>query len=117
MKCCWNACLLLGTILPLVLHFWPLAWWGTGTLVVLRIIPALSAQLLLCRVGKHTAIKVVPMLITGALAGWIGYLYFMPPCTRSAAEVWMLFWEYFSPFVGCVTVYALVKLKEKYRNS
>jgi len=108
----WNTWLLIGTIIPLVLHFWPFVWWGSTTLVVLRIIPALCAQALLCRVGKHTRIKVIPLLITGALVLWISYLYFMPP-RWSYATFWMLFWDYISPFVGCVIVYGIFKLREK----
>lgn len=112
-----NAWLLLGTIVPLVLHFWPFAWWGDVTLVVLRIIPALSAQVLLCRIGKHTMIKVIPLIITGALILWICYLYFTPPHAPYAAVFGMLFWDYMSPFVSCVIVYGVFKLREKYNNS
>ncbi len=113
MKNRWNMWLLLGTVAPLVLHFWPFAWWGNTTLVVLRIIPALCAQALMCRVGKRTIIKAIPLMITGALALWIGYLYFTPPCPPDATVLWMVFWDYISPFVSCVIVYGAFKLREK----
>lgn len=111
MKNRWNAWLLLGTVLPLVLHFWPFAWWSGTTLVILRIVPALCGQLLLCRVGKPPAIQAIPLLITGTLALWIGYLYLIPHLP--AWDVFQsLFWEYFSPFVSCVFVFGLFRLRE-----
>ena len=109
-----NIWLLLGTIVPLVLHFWPMAYWSWTTLIILRIIPALCAQALLCRVGKRAAIRAIPLLLTGAVALWGSYLYFTPP--RSPyATVWMLFWDYCSPFVSCVIVYGLFVLRKKLR--
>lgn len=108
----WNTWLLIGTIVSLVLHFWPLAYWSGTTLVILRIIPALCAQALLYRIGKHAMIKVLPLIITGALAVWGSYIYFKPPHSPYAT-VWMLFWDYMSPFVSCVIVYGIFKLREK----
>ena len=85
MKSRWNTWLLLGTIVPLVLHFWPFAYWSGTTLVILRIIPALCAQALLCRIEKHAMLKVLPLIITGALAAWGSYLYFTSPRLPYAA--------------------------------
>ena len=113
MKNRWNTWLLMGIIIPLVLHFWPFAWWGRSTLVILRIIPAISAQVLLCRVGKQAVIKEIPLAITGALVLWICYVYFVPPHGSSAVEFWMLFWDYFSPFFSCLIVYLVFMRRKK----
>ena len=109
-----NIWLLLGTIVPLVLHFWPMAYWSGTTLVILRIIPSLCGQILLCRVGKRAVIRAIPLLLTGALALWIGYIYIIPSHSPSVT-VWMLFWDYFSPFVSCALVYGVFALRKKLR--
>ena len=111
MKNRWNAWLLLGTVVPLVLHYWPFAYWSGTTLVILRIVSAFCGQTLLCRVGKRTAIQAIPLLITGALALWIGYLYLIPQLPTWAV-LRRLFWEYFSPFISCALVYGLFRRRE-----
>ena len=79
--------------------------------MVLRIIPAVCAQVLLCRVGKHPALKAIPLLITGALAFWIVCLYFVPHLPDWNG-FWGLFWEYMSPFAGCLLVHGLFQWRE-----
>ena len=101
-----NIWLLMGTIVPLVLHFWPMAYWSWTTLIILRIIPALCAQALLCRVGKRAVIRAIPL--------WICYIHIMPPHSPYAT-VWMLFWDYISPFVSCALVYGVFALRKKLR--
>ena len=92
-----------GTILPLVLLFWPFARWGGIMALLLRVIPAVSAQLLLCRWEKC---KALPLVLTGLFALWGVYLFCTSPAWRYAT-VTGLFADYISPFLGCIAAYGL----------
>ena len=55
-----NALLLAGAVVPAALLVWPFAMWGDVMPLVLRVIPSLSAQGLLCRVGEAFCGQDVP---------------------------------------------------------
>lgn len=98
-----DAMLLVGIVLPLVLLFWPFARWGTFLSLVLRVIPALCAQLLACRSGKR---KLLPLLLTGAFALWGTYL-FLTSEAWGQASLGGLLADYVSPFLACGLGYCL----------
>ena len=111
MKKTTNRLLIMATIIPIVLLFWPFAQWNTVMAVILRIIPSLALQALLCRIGKTNIIKAIPALLTGAFAAWGTYLYFTSP-HWSNATAGDLIGDYISPFICCILIlltYAFVK--------
>lgn len=101
-----------GVILPLVLLFWPFAQWGTGMGLILRVIPSVSLQILLCRTGKSRIVKLLPVVCTGLFAGWGTYLYCTSP-HWSRATLGGLAAEYISPFLGCAAVCLIAALRRK----
>ena len=103
MKTTFNVLLVPAVILPFVLLFWPFVQWNDTVSLILRVIPSLSAQILLCRVGKHIWIKAIPTVITGAVALWGIYLYFTSPHWVTATVCGLLF-DYVSPFTCCAAV-------------
>ena len=113
MKKSLNTLLLIGFVVPLVLLFWPFAQWGNTMSIVLRIVPALSVQGLLCRVGKHNIVKVVPLVLTGLFGLWGTYLYFTSPHWVYATFWGGLIADYVSPFISCAIVYGISVLKNK----
>ena len=94
-------CIALGFI---VLLFWPFAQWNDVMSVVLRVVPALAIQALICRIGKWNIIKAIPVVCTGAFAAWGTYLYFTSPHWAGATALDLIA-DYFSPFAACVLVF------------
>ena len=114
MKNGWNILLLAAVILPLVLLLWPFAQWGGAASLLLRVIPALAGQTLLCRVGKSGMVRLLPLLLTGAAAVWGTYLFFTSAHWVNA-EWSDLLADYVSPFMGCVFVFVLFARRKKER--
>lgn len=110
MKKTTNILLLTFTILPLVLLFWPFAQWNDAMSLVLRVIPSISAQILLYRVGERGWIKAVPVVVTGALALRGTYLYFTSSHWQNATVAGLVA-DYVSPFICCAVVLAVCFIK------
>lgn len=114
MKKTTNILLVFAVIIPLVLLFWPFAEWNDAMSVILRIIPSVAVQVLLCRICKSNIVKAVPALLTGTFAAWGTYLFFTSP-HWSNATVGGLIADYVSPFICCIVVlitYLLAKKKQ-----
>ena len=114
MKKTTNILLVFAVIIPFVLMFWPFAEWNNVMAIILRIIPSVTVQVLLCRVNSLNIVKVMPSLITGAFALWGTYLYFTSPHWNNAT-VSELIADYVSPFICCIVVlitYLLTKKKK-----
>ena len=114
MKKATNIILVFAAIIPLVLLFWPFTEWHDIMGLILRIVPAISVQALVCRVCKPNIVKVVPALLTGAFSAWGTYLFFTSP-HWSNATIGDLVADYISPFICCVVVlvaYLLTKKKK-----
>lgn len=114
MKKATNILLVFAVIIPLVLLFWPFAEWNDAMSVILRIIPSVAVQVLLCRYCKSNIVKAIPALLTGAFATWGTYLFFTSP-HWSNATVGGLIADYVSPFICCIVVlitYLLAKKKQ-----
>ena len=114
MKKTTNILLVFAVIIPLVLLFWPFAEWNDAMSIILRIIPSVAVQVLLCRICKPNIVKAVPALLTGAFAAWGTYLFFTSP-HWSNATVGGLIADYVSPFICCIVVlitYLLAKKKQ-----
>ncbi len=79
-------------------------------LLILRMIPSLSAQILLCRAGKNAWVSAIPVVVTGALALWGTYLYFTSPHWENAT-IGGLISDYVSPFICCAAVLAVYFIK------
>ena len=104
-----------GTLLPLVLLFWPFVSWSSFAGVLLRVIPALSLQTLLCRTAKHPALWAIPSILTVSLALWGTYLY----CTSPQwihATIWDLAGDYLSPFIACSCIFGVCLLRRERRH-
>lgn len=115
MKKTTNRLLIMATIIPIVLLFWPFAQWNTVMAVILRIIPSLALQALLCRIGKTNIIKAIPALLTGAFAAWGTYLYFTSS-HWSNATVGGLIGDYVSPFICCILILITCILVKKQKQ-
>lgn len=114
MKKTTNILLVFAVIIPLVLLFWPFAEWNDAMSVILRIIPSVAVQVLLCRYCKSNIVRAIPALLTGAFATWGTYLFFTSP-HWSNATVGGLIADYVSPFICCIVVlitYLLAKKKQ-----
>lgn len=96
-----NSWLVVAIIVPVVLLFWPFAMWNDTMNVVLRVIPSLAAQVLLCRVGRWNFVKVIPAVLTGAFAAWGTYLYCTSPHWSNVTFWGGLIADYASPFISC----------------
>ena len=112
MKKTTNILLVFAVIIPLVLLFWPFAEWNNVMAIILRIIPSLAVQALLCRVSNANSIKAIPALLTGAFAAWGIYLFFTSP-HWSNATVGGLIADYVSPFICCIIVLGVCLLMKK----
>lgn len=108
-----NKLLLIGFIVPLVLLFWPFAQWGNTMNLLLRVVPAISMQVMLYQAGKHNILKVFPLILTGLFALWGIYLYFTSPHWSYAAFWGSLVAGYISPLIACAIVYCILALRHK----
>ena len=114
MKKTTNILLVFAVIIPLVLLFWPFAEWNDAMSVILRIIPSVAVQVLLCRICKSNIVKTVPALLTGTFAAWGTYLFFTSPHWSNATAGGLIA-DYVSPFICCIVVlipYLLTKKKQ-----
>ena len=107
-----NILLLIGFIIPMPLLFWPFAQWGDTMVLILRVVPALSVQALLYRVGKYNIIKAIPLIMTGLFSLWGTYLYFTSPHWVNATFGGMIA-DYVSPFISSAIVYGILALRHK----
>lgn len=107
-----NTLLIFTSTVPLVLLMWPFAWWGDTMSLILRVIGALSIQALFCEIFKNNIIKIIPLALTAAVALWGTYLFFTSQSWANAT-VFGLIADYFSPFICCVSVFALYKYKKR----
>ena len=64
MKKATTTLLVFAVIIPLVLLFWPFATWHGIMALILRIVPAIAVQALVCRVCRSNIIKAIPALLT-----------------------------------------------------
>ena len=114
MKKATNTLLVFAVIIPLVLLFWPFATWHGIMALILRIIPAIAVQALVCRVCRSNIVRAIPALLTGAFAAWGTYLFFTSPHWINATAGDLIA-DYVSPFIGCIIVllaYLLTKKKK-----
>ena len=112
MKKVTNTLLVFAVIIPLVLLFWPFATWHGMMALILRIVPAIAVQALVCRISKLNIVRAIPALLTGAFAAWGTYLFFTSP-HWSNATAGDLIADYASPFIGCIAVLLACLLIEK----
>ncbi len=95
----WNIPLLLGFLISLVLLFWPFAYWNSTASMVLRIIPAVCIQLLLCRNAQTRLTRLLPLLLTAVGALWGLYLFFTSPHWTCTFGEYLA--DYATPAFGC----------------
>lgn len=100
----WNRVLAVFAVAALVVHFWPIAYWSTGTMIGLRIIAAFCAQMLFCRIIRHGVVKLLPMMLTVLLALWGGCLYLTSPAWQHATFHGYII-EYCGPAISCAAAY------------
>lgn len=112
MKKATNTLLVFAVIIPLVLLFWPFATWHGIMALILRIIPAIAVQGLVCRICKSNIVRAIPALLTGALAAWGTYLFFTSPHWINATAGDLIA-DYVSPLIGCIAVLLAWLLTEK----
>jgi len=112
MKKVINTLLVFSVIIPIVLLFWPFAEWHGIMALILRIIPAIAMQALVCRVCRSNIVKAIPTVLTGAFAAWGAYLFFTSPHWNNAT-VGLLIADNVSPFIGCIAVLLACLLAEQ----
>ena len=112
MKKIVDTLLVFAVIIPLVLLFWPFTAWHGVMALILRIVPAIAVQALLCRKCKSNIVRAIPTLLTGAFAAWGTYLFFTSP-HWSNATAGDLIVDYISPFIGCIVVLLVCLLAKK----
>ena len=108
-----NRMLVIISIVSMILLMWPFAMWNDVMLLILRIIPTFAIQILLCRVGKYTIIKMIPLLLTGGLAVWGSYLFYTSPHWINATFWGSLIADYVSPFICCVVTIIIWRFSKK----
>ena len=106
-----------GILLPLILLFWPMSYnmWSPMVSTLLRVIPAISAQVLFCGFRKNAWLQILPLVLTGFLAGWGTFLYFTSESWADATFMGLLA-DYVSPFIGCAIVLGIWHIKKKVNN-
>ena len=107
-----NIVLIFTSVVPVILLMWPFAWWGDAAGLILRVIPSLSVQALLCNTIKNGWLKTVPLALTALAALWGIYLFFTSASWVNAT-VGGLVADYISPFICCAIVYAVYRLKKQ----
>ena len=112
MKKATNILLVFAVVIPLVLLFWPFATWHGIMALILRILPAVAVQALVCRICKTSIIRAIPALLTGAFAAWGTYLFFTSTHWINASTGDLIV-DYVSPFIGCIAVLLAWLLTEK----
>ena len=112
MKRTINILLVFAVIIPLVLLFWPFTTWHGIMAIILRIVPAIAIQALVCRICKSNIVRAIPTLLTGIFAAWGTYLFFTSP-HWSNATAGDLIADYISPFIGCIVVLIICLLTKK----
>jgi hypothetical protein len=110
-----NILLAIAAAISLVLLFWPFAEWNGVMSVALRVIAAVAAQALFCRVRGLRRVKAAPALLTGALAAWGVYLYLTSP-HWIGVTVGDLIADYVAPLIGCMAVLLVHLLLKKNKN-
>ena len=104
----------LGIVIPLAFLLWPMPYGIRHPVIaaILRMIPAVSIQILFLRNCKFWWIRIVPLALTGLLACWGTLLFF-------TSEAWTdstfrgLVADYISPVIGCAIIWEIFKLAEK----
>lgn len=99
----WNIPLLFGFLIPMVMLFWPFAYWGSTASLVLRILPAACIQLLFCRSAETKLMRLLPLLLTAAGALWGLYLFFTSPDWSCTFGQYLA--DYASPAISCGVAY------------
>ena len=108
-----NRMLVIISIVSMILLMWPFAMWNDVMLLILRIISTLAIQILLCRVGKYTIIKMIPLLLTGGMAARGTYLFYTSPHWNNATFWGSLMADYVSPFICCVVTIIIWRFSKK----
>ena len=103
-----NKLLVAGTVIPLVMLFWPFAQYGTFAGIVLRFAVAFCLQLLLCRVKVHRIVAVIPTAVSLAVALWGGYLFLTSESWINATLGGYVA-DYVTMLFGCVAAFAVEK--------
>ena len=96
----------------LIIHFWPMAYWSSLTLVVLRITAAFWGQLFFCRRRWMLPVRLLPLLGSSLLALWGGWLFCTSPAWGNTAFAWY-FWDYCSPALACGAAWGIFLLRKR----
>ena len=98
----------LGIVLPLVLLLWPMPYimWRPSVAAMLRIIPAVSAQVLLFRVTKSVWLRLAPLILTGFSACRGTFLFFTSEAWAGSGFSGLLA-DCVSPLIGCMLVWGV----------
>jgi len=101
-----------SVIVPLVLLLWPFAQWDGAMAAVLRILPAVCGQTLLCGMSKRRWLKVVLPILTGLIFLWGVYLFFTSSHWSDATFGGLLA-DYATPLMGCAAACVICRTKTK----
>lgn len=101
--------LALVAVTALVVHFWPMAYWSSTTLVLLRVTAAFCTQMGFCRRGWKLPVRLLPLLGASLLALWGGWLFCTSPAWADASFAGY-FWDYCSPALACAAAWFVHRL-------
>ena len=116
MKKTVNILLITAIIVPNLL--WPLTLnsWNFIRNLFLHAVPALAAQILLCRTAERNFIKAIPAFVTGGIAAKILYIYLINPAYRNNSEsLEGIIANYLVPFLCCIFVLFVFQLIKRQR--
>lgn len=99
----WDWILATVAAAALLVHFWPMAYWSSLTLVILRVTAAFWGQLFFCRRSWILPVRLLPLLTTTLLALWVAWPFGSPLGAG-------YFWDYCSPALVCAAAWIIHRL-------
>lgn len=109
-----NILLIIAIIVPNLLWPFTLSSWNFIRNLILHAVPALAAQILLCRTAERNFIKAIPAFVTGSTAAKILYIYLINPAYRINPEsLEGVIANYLIPFLCCILVLVIFRLGKK----
>ncbi|MBR5251356.1 MAG: hypothetical protein IKV52_00850 [Oscillospiraceae bacterium] len=103
-----NKLLVAGTVIPIVMLFWPFAQYGTVAGIMLRFVAAFCLQAFFCRIKVHRIVAAIPMTVALVIALWGGYLLLTSESWINATLGGYIA-DYVTMLFGCVAAVAVEK--------
>lgn len=96
--------MLAGMVIPLIVLLWPFMVYDPFWSTLLRVVSAISGQLLFCSIAKRRWVEALPVILTAGFAVWGTLLYCTSDAWKDAALSGLLM-DYVSPLIGCMAAW------------